>query len=85
MRKQQTLSGKLGKTKSKILRRPSTDPRSKTDDTQVTNTEEQEEVVNEPYIKTDRQEETQNTSSNNEPPKPDPGTTENTDDLKPEA
>lgn len=82
MKKQQTLSGKLGRIKSN--RRSSTDPRNKKVDDQVTNTEEQEEVVNEPYVKTDRQEETQSTPDDTES-KPDTGIVENTDESKAEA
>jgi len=85
MKKQQTLSRNLGKAKSKSQRRSSADPRNKKDVDQVTNTEEQEEVVNEPYIKTDREEEPQNASNNGEQPKPDTGIVENTDESKPEA
>jgi hypothetical protein len=85
MKKQQRLSGKLGKTKSKSERRSSPDPRNKKDNDQVTNTAEQEEVVNEPYIKTDREEEKQSTPNTDEQSKTDAGEVEKTDESKPEA
>jgi hypothetical protein len=65
MKKSNIILKKLAKSNNKNQSRSHHDPRNGKSQDQITNGSEQEEVVNEPYVKTDRQEENKNETFEN--------------------